>query len=163
MTKTVVKSKNAFFVYFSLKMAQKEEEKNKNEIDFEKQTLEKETFTSFENEIRFLEKEGAMLLGQVQIQENYMNCKQQQNVKVDRYDLNELEKMVEKFLRILALIDAYQYFQSKNEMLTDENIGRFLFIVNDDYSLRINKFINDLKAKQVKTKLKSKLIRSKSK
>ena len=104
-----------------------------------------------------------MLLGQVQIQENYMNHKQNQNLKVDRYDLNELQEMVEKFLRILSLIDAYQYFQSKNKMLTDENIGRFLFIVNDDYSLRINKFINDLKAKQVKTKLKSKLIRSKSK
>ena len=123
-------------------MAQKKQEKNKNEIDFKK-----ETFTSFENEIRFLEKEGAMLLGQVQIQENYMNHKQNQNLKVDRYDLNELQEMVEKFLRILALIDAYQYFQSKNEMLTDENIGRFLFIVHDDYSLRIQKFIKDLKNK----------------
>ena len=56
-------------------------------------------------------------------------------------------------------IDAYQYFQNRNEMLTDENIGRFLFIVNNDYSVRINKFINDLKTKQVKSKLK----RSKSK
>ena len=121
--------------------------KQENQIDFEKQTLTKETFTSFENEIRFLEKEGAMLLGQVQIQENYMNHKQNQNLKVDRYDLNELQEMVEKFLRILALIDAYQYFQSKNEMLTDENIGRFLFIVHDDYSLRIQKFIKDLKNK----------------
>ena len=126
--------------------------KQEEEIDFKK-----ETFTSFENEIRFLEKEGAMLLGQVQIQENYMNHKQNQNLKVDRYDLNELQEMVEKFLRILALIDAYQYFQSKNEMLTDENIGRFLFIVNDDYSLRIQKFIKDLTEKQVKLK------RSKSK
>ena len=131
--------------------------KKENQIDFEKQTLTKETFTSFENEIRFLEKEGAMLLGQVQIQENYMNHKQNQNLKVDRYDLNELQEMVEKFLRILALIDAYQYFQSKNEMLTDENIGRFLFIVHDDYSLRIQKFIKDLTEKQVKLK------RSKSK
>ena len=131
--------------------------KQENQIDFEKQTLTKETFTSFENEIRFLEKEGAMLLGQVQIQENYMNHKQNQNLKVDRYDLNELQEMVEKFLRILALIDAYQYFQSKNEMLTDENIGRFLFIVHDDYSLRIEKFIKDLTKKQVKLK------RSKSK
>ena len=129
-------------------MAQKKQEKNKNEIDFKK-----ETFTSFENEIRFLEKEGAMLLGQVQIQENYMNHKQNQNLKVDRYDLNELQEMVEKFLRILALIDAYQYFQSKNEMLTDENIGRFLFIVHDDYSLRIQKFIKDLTEKQVKMKV----------
>ena len=126
--------------------------KQEEEIDFKK-----ETFTSFENEIRFLEKEGAMLLGQVQIQENYMNHKQNQNLKVDRYDLNELQEMVEKFLRILALIDAYQYFQSKNEMLTDENIGRFLFIVNDDYSLRIQKLIKDLTEKQVKLK------RSKSK
>ena len=134
--------------------------KEEKEIDFEKQTLAKETFTSFENEIPFLEKEGAMLLGQIQIQEQYMNEKQ----KVDRYDLNQLQEMVEKFLRILSLIDAYRYFKSKNEMLSDENIGRFLFIVNNDYSVRINKFINDLKAKQVKSKLKSKLIkRSKSK
>ena len=124
--------------------------KQKKKIDFEKPTLTKETFTSFENEIRFLEKEGAMLLGQVQIQENYMNHKQNQNLKVDRYDLNELQEMVEKFLRILALIDAYQYFQNRNEMLTDENIGRFFFIVNNDYSVRINKFINDLKAKTSK-------------
>ena len=134
--------------------------KEEKEIDFEKQTLAKETFTSFENEKPFLEKEGAMLLGQIQIQEQYMNEKQ----KVDRYDLNQLQEMVEKFLRILSLIDAYRYFKSKNEMLSDENIGRFLFIVNNDYSVRINKFINDLKAKQVKSKLKSKLIkRSKSK
>ena len=98
-----------------------------------------------------------MLLGQVQIQEDYMNQKQ----KVDRYDLNELQEMLEKFLRILALIDTYRYFQNKNEMLTDENIGRFLFIVNNDYSVRINKFINDLKTNQ--KQVKSKLKRSKSK
>ena len=66
MTKRVVKSKKAFFC-FILEMAHKEKEK---EIDFEK-----ETFISFENEIRFLEKEGAMLLAQIQIQEVYMNKK----------------------------------------------------------------------------------------
>ena len=151
--------KMRFLFLFQLKKMENKKEK----IDFEKETLKKETFTSFENEIRFLEKEGAMLLGQVQIQENYINHKQEKNLKVDRYDLNKLQEMVEKFLRILALIDAYQYFQSKIEMLTDENIGRFLFIVNDDYLIRINKFVNDLKAKQVKSKVKAKLIRSKSK
>ena len=130
--------------------------KQEEKINFEKQTLTKEIFTSFENEIRFLEKEGAMLLGQVQIQEDYMNQKQ----KVDRYDLNELQKILEKFLGILALIDAYRYFQNKNEMLTDENIGRFLSILNNNYSVRINKFINDLKANQ--KQVKSKLKRSKS-
>ena len=137
MTKRVVKSKKAFFC-FILEMAHKEKEKEK-EIDFEK-----ETFISFENEIRFLEKEGAMLLAQIQIQEEYMSKKQ----KVDRYDLNELQEMIEKFLRLLSLVDAYQYFQSKNEMLSDENLSNFLFIVHNDYSVRINKFIYDLKKKK---------------
>ena len=122
-----------FFLF--LEMAQKEKEKEK-EIDFKK-----ETFISFENEICFLEKEGSILLAQIQIQEEYMSKKQ----KVDRYDLNELQEMIEKFLRLLSLVDAYQYFQSKNEILSDENLGNFLFIVNNDYSVRINKFINDLK------------------
>ena len=125
--------KNAFLLF--LEMAQKEKEKEK-EID-----LKKELFISFENEIRFLEKEGSILLAQIQIQEQYMSKKQ----KVDRYDLNELQEMIEKFLRLLSLVDAYQYFQSKNEMLSDENLSNFLFIVHNDYLIRINKFINDLK------------------
>ena len=58
------------------------------------------------NEIRFLEKEAAILLGQVQILQNYLNRKQ----KINDYDLNQLTEMVEKFLSTLALIDAYQYF-----------------------------------------------------
>ena len=147
MTKRVVKSKKAFFC-FILEMAHKEKEKEK-EIDFEK-----ETFVSFENEIRFLEKEGAILLAQVQIQEEYMNKKQQ----VDWYDLNELQEMIEKCLHLLSLVDAYQYFQSENKMLTDENFGYFLFIVNSNYSVRINKFINDLKKinwqNQIRIKMK---------
>ena len=61
--------------------------------------------------------------------------------------------MIEKFLRLLSLVDAYQYFQSKNEMLSDENLSNFLFIAHNDYSVRINKFINDLKKKK-KSKLK---------
>ena len=122
-------------IFLFLEMAQKEKEKEK-EIDFKK-----ETFISFENEIRFLEKEGSILLAQIQIQEEYMIKKQ----KVDQYDLNELQEMIEKFLRLLSLVDAYQYFQSKNEMLSDENLSNFLFIVHNDYSIRINKFINDLK------------------
>ena len=98
---------------------------------------------SYENEIRFLNKEGDMVLAQVQIQENYMNQKQ----KVDRYDLYQLEQMIQKFLRILSLVDAYRYFQNKYEMLSNENHGRFLFIANNNYLVRINDFINDLKCK----------------
>ena len=66
-----------------------------------------------------------------------------------------MDQMVKKFLRILALIDAYKYFQSKNEMITDENLDRFLFVVNNDYVVRINKFINDLKSKMKDVKNKN--------
>ena len=92
-----------------------------------------------ENEIRFLEKEVGILLGQIQIQEEYLNQKQ----NVDNYDLQQLEEMVEKLLKMLALIDAYQYFKSK-KLCVNDNIGLFLFVVNDDYSFRIKKFKNDL-------------------
>ena len=63
--------------------------------------------------------------------------------------------MVKKFLQILALIDAYKYFQSKNEMITYENVDRFLFVVNNDYIVRINKFMNDLKSKMKDVKNKN--------
>ena len=95
------------------------------------------------NEIRFLEKEAAILLGQMQIQEDYLNSKQ----NVDDYDLRKLQKMVEKFLQMLALIEAYQYLKSKN-ITVDDNIGLFLFVVNDDYSFRIRKFIKNLQEEE---------------
>ena len=66
-----------------------------------------------------------------------------------------MDQMVKKFLQILALIDAYKYFQSKNEMITDENVDRFLFVVNNDYIVRINKFMNDLKSKMKDVKNKN--------
>ena len=65
--KKISKIKKMHFFLF-LEMAQKEKEK---EIDFKK-----ETFISFENEIHFLEKEGSILLAQIQIQEEYMSKKQ---------------------------------------------------------------------------------------
>ena len=40
-------------------------------------------------------------------------------------------------------------------MITDENLDRFLFVVNNDYVVRINKFINDLKSKMKDVKNKN--------
>ena len=100
------------------------------------------------DEIRFLKKHGAELMGLIQIHEDYLNQKQSQNLKIDRYDLNELQEMIEKFLRILALIDVYQYFESKNQTLTDDNIDCFFAMVNNDYSLRMDKFMKDLISEQ---------------
>ena len=128
------------------------------EIHFEKETL--AIKESFEEEIRFLEKEGAITLAYVHIQEQYMNEKKE----VNRYDLIEISGAIEKFLRILSLMDTYRYFQPKNQALTDENIGDFLLIVKNYFLIRQNKFLIDYRAqKKSKSKSKSKYYKMKIK
>ena len=80
--------------------------------------------------------------------------------EVNRYDVIEISDAIEKFLRILSLMDAYRYFQSKNQALTDENIGDFLLIVKNDFLIRQNKFLIDYRT-QKKSKSKSKYYKMK--
>ena len=122
--------------------------KTQTQIDFKRKTL---TNVTLENELHFLRKEGAILLGKIQIHEDYMNHLEKHS-KLYPKDVNDLQEMILKFFRILALIDAYQFFQSQNLMLTDENMDRFVFVFNSDYSIRISKFINDLIAFVKRTK-----------
>ena len=133
-----------------------EKKEEEEEIHFEKETL--AIKESFEEEIRFLEKEGAITLAYVHIQEQYMNEKKE----VNRYDVIEISDAIEKFLRILSLMDAYRYFQLKNQALTDENIGDFLLIVKNDFLIRQNKFLIDYRTqKKSKSKSKSKYYKMK--
>ena len=105
-----------------------------SEIDFQIESLQETSI--FEKEIDRLEREGAVLLGAIQILEDYLNFKKKEG-KVDGNDIKEMQEMIEKFFRILSLIDAYQ-------MLTDENIDSFSSIVSCCYSIRFKKFVNDL-------------------
>ena len=144
--------KNAIFYYFS---SMNNEKKEQEEIHFEKETL--AIKESFEEEIRFLEKEGAITLAYVHIQEQYMNEKKE----VNRYDVIEVSDAIENFLRILSLMDAYRYFQSKNQALTDENIGDFLLIVKNDFLIRQNKFLIDYQSQKIsKSKIKIKILQN---
>ena len=131
--------KYIFYYYFS-SMNNKEEEE---EIHFEKERV-KAIKESFKEEICFLEKEGAITLANMHIQEQYMNEKKE----VNRYDVIEITDAVENFLRILSLMDAYRYFQSKNQALTDKNIGDFLLIVKNDFLIRQNKFLIDFQTQK---------------
>ena len=131
---------------FSLKMT--DNKKTQTQIDFKRQTL---TNITHQNELQFLQKDCTILLGKIQIQEDRINYLEKHS-KLYLKDINDLQQMILTFFRILALIDAYQFFQSQNLMLTDENMDRFLFVFNSDYSIRITKFINDLIAFVKKTK-----------
>ena len=90
-----------------------------------------------------MEREGAVLLGAIQLLEDYLDYKKQNAATIDPADLKELKQMIIRFLRILSLIDVYQYFESKNKTISDKKM--FLLMVDYDYSVRINKFLNDLK------------------
>ena len=97
----------------------------------------------FEYEIASLEEKGAILLGAIQILDDYLHFKKEKN-EVATTDINDLQKMIQKFLHILALIDAFQLFRDENQMLTDENIDTFMSIAANSYTIRFKKFVNDL-------------------
>ena len=111
---------------------------NDSEINF---TINKTSL--FENKIALLEEKAAILLGAIQILDEYLHFKKRKG-KVPSTDINDMQKMIQKFLHILALIDAFQQFRDENQMLTDGNIDSFMSIASNSYSIRLKKFTNDL-------------------
>ena len=109
-----------------------------NDIDFTKNET-----CLFEYEIAYLEEKTAILLGAIQILDEYLHFKKRKG-KVPSTDINDMQKMIQKFLHILALIDAFQQFRDENQMLTDGNIDRFMSIASNSYSIKYKKFVNDL-------------------
>ena len=111
---------------------------NNNDIDFIKIEA-----SLFQYEIASLEEKGAILLRAIQILDDYLHFKKRKS-EVPLTDINDLQKMIQKFLQILALIDAYQLFRDENQMLTDGNIDSFMSIAINSYSIRLKKFTDDL-------------------
>ena len=110
---------------------------NNNDIDFKIET------SLFENEIASLEEKGAILIGAMQILDEYLHFKKRKG-KVPSTDINDMQKMIQKFLYILALIDTCQLFRDQKQMLTDGNIDSFMSIASNNYSIKLKKFTNDL-------------------
>ena len=109
-----------------------------NDINFTKNET-----SLFEYEIASLEEKGAILIGAMQILDEYLHIKKRKG-KLPSTDINDMQQMIQKFLHILALIDAYKLFRDENQMLTDVNIDRFMSIASNSYSIRLKKFTNDL-------------------
>ena len=109
-----------------------------NEIDF----MINET-SLFKNEIDLLEGIVAILLGAIPILDDYLKFKKRQG-EVPLGDVENMEKIIVKFLQSLALLDSYKLFRDQNQILTDENMDTFTSISNKNYSIRLEKFINDL-------------------
>ena len=102
----------------------------------------------FQYEIALLEDIVAILLGGMQILNDYLQFKKEQG-EVPLSDINNMEQIIVKFLQSLALIDVYKLFRDENEILTDRNIDIFTSIANDNYKIRHKKFTDDLESLQM--------------
>ena len=113
-----------------------------NDIDF----IINET-SLFQYEIALLEDIVAILLGGMQILHDYLQFKKEKG-EVPLSDINNMEQIIVKFLQSLALIDSYKLFRDENQLLTDTNIDSFTSITNNNYSIRLENFVNDLQSLQ---------------
>ena len=109
------------------------------EIDFIRET------SLFQYEIALLEDIVAIVLGGMQILHDYLQFKKETG-EVPLNDVNNMEQLIVKFLQSLALIDSYKLFRDENQLLTNENIDTFTNITNNNYSIRLEKFLNDLES-----------------
>ena len=102
----------------------------------------------FQYEITLLENIVAILLGGMQILHDYLQFKKETD-EVPLTDVNNMEQLIVKFLQSLALIDSYKLFRDENQLLTNRNINTFTNITNNNYSIRLEKFLNDLESLQM--------------
>ena len=101
-------------------------------------------YKSYEREILSLQTQGDALLQQIKQQESKLNRAKQQNLQLNQNDLHTLEQMIKKFLRMLALLDSYRYFQAKNEPITDKNCHWFYYVTNEHFSNRLQHFVQKI-------------------
>ena len=101
-------------------------------------------YESYEQEILFIKTQAGVLLQQIQQQESKLHQAKQQNLQVNQNDIDTLEQIIRKFLRMLALIDSYRFFQAKNEPITDQNCHWFYCVTDGCFSNRLQHFLQEL-------------------
>ena len=101
-------------------------------------------YESYEQEILFLETQAGVLFQQVEAHEAKLYQTKQQKLQVNDNDIKTLEQMIRKFLRMLALIDSYRFFQSKNQGITDQNCDWFYCVTDGCFSNRLQHFLQEL-------------------
>lgn len=101
-------------------------------------------YEAFEAEICYLKETAHALLEQIGAREARLRRLQLQKIKIDPLDLQALDEGIQKFLRMLALIDTYRYFQERSEALTDQNHSWFNHIANCFFSMKMRHFLQEL-------------------
>ena len=109
--------------------------------------LQNQIYKSYEREILYLQRHGNKLLQKIKQQEIKMNRRRQQNLQPNQKDLNTLNGMIKKFLRMLAFIDSYRYFQIIKEPLSYNNETFFYEVANNYYEDILQRFVFNVKVR----------------
>ena len=105
---------------------------------------------NYKVQIYHLRTHGDVLLQRIKMLEIKMNQRKQQNQQANQQDINSLNAMVKKLLRMLAQINTYQYFQITNEPYHCVNQNYFNQICNNYFNDLIRRFITQLRLKRLR-------------
>ena len=107
-------------------------------------------YNQYQKQIHGLRAHGDVLLQRIKILEIKMNKRKQQNEEADPKDINSLNAMVKKLLRMLAKINTYEYYQLTNEPFIRINDFYFNHIFNNYFEDYIRRFIMQLRLKRIR-------------
>ena len=107
-------------------------------------------YNQYQQQIHLLRAHGDVLLERIKILEIKMNKRKQQNEEADPKDINSLNAMVKKLLRMLAKINTYEYYQLTNEPFIRLNDFYFNHIFNNYFEDYIRRFIMQLRLKRIR-------------
>ena len=104
---------------------------------------------NYEIQRRYLRMQGDVLLQRIKMLEIKMNRIKQQNQPANQQNINSLNAMVKKLLRMLAKINTYQFFENRNEQWNCVNGIYFNQICDNHFENLIQSFIRKLKLRRL--------------
>ena len=104
---------------------------------------------NYEIQRRYLRMQGDVLLQRIKMLEIKMNRIKQQNQPANQQNINSLNAMVKKLLRMLAKINTYQFFENRNEQWNCVNGIYFNQICDNHFENLIQSFIRKLKLQRL--------------
>ena len=110
-------------------------------FSLQKMNINLSIYESYQKEIFYLQKHGGILLQKIKNLQIKMNQRKQQKLYPTGRDLQSMQKWVVKFLRMLAYIKTYQFFQGQNMVLADQNTNWFFHIFNHNYEILFRSFM----------------------
>ena len=114
-------------------------------------TSQQTLYEIYEVEICNVNRQADTLLEGIRVFEADLHERKREKGKIDQHDLITLQEMILKFLRMLALIQTYQYYQSKDLRITDTDW--FFYIAHSCFSNTLDWFISDLRARVIESRV----------